>query len=88
MDVDMSKRLFAPVALGFYLLAPALLHAQSSLGSAPSAAPASPQVGGKLTVDLVTVNPNSLGLTLRHGSVAPGSEQVQYNGHRLQTGQD
>ena len=85
----MRTRLFAPVALGLYLLAPAPLHAQGLLSPTTTPPPtAGVQVGGKFTVDLVTVNPNSLGLTLRHGSMVAGSEEVSYNGRKLVPGQD
>lgn len=88
MRVDMRTRLFLPVALGFYLLAPVSLRAQSLLSPTATPSQAGPQLGGKFTVDLVTISPNSLGLTLRHGSMVPSSEQVSYNGRKLQPGQD
>lgn len=83
----MSTRRFRPVALALALIAPTLLAAQQPLLPTSSVgAPA--QVGGKSTVDLVTVRSGSPGVPLRNGAVIPGSERVQLGAKVLRRGVD
>src|SRR2546421_12027419 len=88
MKLNMSIRHWTPIALALGCLTPAILHAQTSTLS-PAAAPVDAYpIGGKLSVDMVMIKADALGVPLRHGAIMPGSEEVQLNGHRLKSGAD
>lgn len=88
MKLQMSLRQATPIALLFGCLTPALLHAQTLDPATPQKAPETAAVGGKLSVDLVFLKPDTLGVPLRHGAVIAGSEAVTYNGRKLRRGED
>ncbi len=88
MKLQMGKRHWTPIALILGCVAPAFLPAQSSPANTPNPAQENNAVGGKLSVDLVTVKQDELGLTLRHGNVVAGSEQVLLDGRKLRRGDD
>lgn len=53
-----------------------------------STAPTTVEVGGTLTVDLITVQSPLPGIPLRYGNVVSGSEQVELDGRTLVRGTD
>ena len=87
MRLQMSVRHWTPIALVLGCLTPALLLAQSL---DPSNAQATPKnaVGGKFSFDLIYTRLDSLGVTLRHGGIIPGSEEVSLDDRKLVAGQD
>lgn len=46
------------------------------------------EIGGQTSIDLVPCDPNSLSLSLRHGSVLTGSEVVTFGTKTLKKGTD
>ena len=88
MKLLMGLRHWTPIALLFGCLTPALLPAQTLDPSAPTQPPQNNAVGGKLSVDLMFTQAEALGVTLRHGAVVPGSEEVSVDGRRLKRGDD
>ena len=84
----MSLRPLMPVALGLAFVTPALLCAQTQPTAQVQNGPVGQQVGGKMSVDLIILKADQLGVPLRHSGLIPNSEEVSLNGHKLRQGQD
>src|SRR5579885_304954 len=89
MNLRMGTRQWTPVAFGWVLLVPALVPAQIlPLQQPQTDSSAGQQIGVKMSIDLIQVKPDALGVPLRHGGVIPNSETVELNGRHLKPGMD
>lgn len=63
-------------------------HAQMPL--TPETTGESPviELGGVATIDVITIDAQTLGIPLRRGALIPGSERVEFNGRTLKKGTD
>ncbi len=84
----MSLRPRLAVALGLTLVTPALLCAQTQGPTQVQTTPIGSEVGGKMSVDLVLLKADQMGVPLRHGGLITNSEEVSLDGHKLRRGSD
>ena len=88
MKLKMSLRHWTPVALILGCSAPALSPAQAPQQNSGQKPPENNAIGGKLSVDLMFVKQDAMGIPMRHAGVIAGSEEISLNGRKLKRGDD
>ncbi len=77
------------ILFGSLFLLPGVAGSQTPFNAtADSNTAQTAQIGGNLTIDLITVRSSMPGVALRFGSVVVGSEMVDFDGKTLVKGQD